>query len=60
MKNSTKIVAAIIALASGLAETPSIQHAVMTYITVHPAVALGCTGLASILALFHTPTKDAE
>lgn len=60
MKNSTKIVTALIALVTGIVEIPSIQHAITSYITLHPAVALSATGIASIVALLHTPTKDAE
>ena len=59
MKSSTKIVAAVIALITGVLQIPSIQAAVVAFLSGHPAWTVALTGVAGILALIHVPTATA-
>lgn len=60
MKNTTKVVAAIIALITGIVQVPGIQQVIVHQIDVHPAVAAGVAGLSSILAIVYQPSKQAS
>jgi hypothetical protein len=55
MKDSTKIILAIIAGIASILQIPSIQTAVVASIASHPAIAAGLAGLSTILAILHQP-----
>lgn len=60
MKNATKIVAAIIALATALAQVPAVQVAVSSFLTAHTGISAIVAGVAAVLALFHTPSDPTK
>ena len=57
MKNATKVVAAIVALATFALQSEAVQSAVGGVLTAHPNLAAIVAGLAAILALIHAPSK---
>jgi hypothetical protein len=56
MKNVTKIMAAIVGLATLAAQLPGVQEAIGGVMSAHPNVAAIVGGIAAILALLHIPT----
>lgn len=59
MKDSTKVVAAVIALLTAIVQFSSVQTAIVSFLTAHPAVALSVTGLSALLALIHNPQSTS-
>lgn len=59
MKNSTKVLTAIVGLVTAVLQVPSVQHAVFAYAAAHPVVTTILSALSTILALLHVPVKDA-
>lgn len=55
MKNATKVIGAIIGLLTFVVQIDSVQHAIVSFITTHPAVALALTGISGLIALVHNP-----
>ena len=58
MKNSTKIVGAVILLLTGVLQIGPVQDIVVAFIASHPAIAAAVAGLSSILALLHKPAQS--
>lgn len=56
MKNSTKVIVAIIGLLTSAAEYKPVQDAVAHFLASHTTVALIVGGLAAVLATLHVPT----
>lgn len=59
MKNTTKVVAAIVSLITMIGTMPDVQHAVAAFYTAHPIVAAIVAGISTVLALFHNPQASA-
>lgn len=57
MKDSTKVIVAIVGLLTTVVQLPSIQLAVTHFISTHAAVAAIVAGIATILALLHVPVN---
>jgi hypothetical protein len=55
MKNSTKIIGAVIALLTSLLGIPSVQAAVTSFLGTHPVVSAVIAAVTAILALLHNP-----
>lgn len=55
MKNSTKVIAAIVALVTGIVQLPIVQESVVAFLAAHPTVSSLVVGIASVLALIHKP-----
>jgi hypothetical protein len=58
VKDSTKIILAIIGLFTTIVQIPSIQAYLLTMISTHPAIASILAGLAAILGILHIPVKN--
>lgn len=58
MKNTTKVISAVLVLVTGLLQIPDIQHTVVQVIASHPAITLSLAGLSNILTLLHTPNSN--
>lgn len=59
MKNSTKIVAAVIALLTAIVQVPDVQAAIAHFIALHPAAATLLGGASALIALIHNPKATA-
>lgn len=59
MKNSTKVVTAVVALLTAVLQLPAVQTAFLSLVHMHPVVATILGGLSTIVALLHVPVKDA-
>jgi hypothetical protein len=60
MKDSTKIIAAIIGLLTTAAQIPFVQTSVQHFFAAHPAASLIVAGITTILALFHVPVDASK
>ena len=57
MKNTTKVIAAILAALTGIVQIPVVQSALIAFVQAHPALSLGLGGISALLALLHVPIK---
>ena len=55
MKNTTKVILAIIAGLGGFLQIPVVQSAVVAFLTAHPSVSLILGAITTMLALIHNP-----
>lgn len=55
MKNSTKIIAGIVAALTAVIQVPEVQHAIAGAIAAHPSISSLAAGISAILALVHNP-----
>ena len=58
MKNSTKVVAAVVGLLTVVLQSASAQQYVSGYIGAHPNISAFIAGVGAILALIHKPTAQ--
>ena len=55
MKNSTKIVAAVFSLITGMLMNPTIQSGAMQFVSHNPVLSIVVSGIAGVCALLHQP-----
>ena len=60
MKNSTKIVSAVVALLTGLLMNPVIQNSVMQFVSHYPVLSIIVTGVTTIGSLLHQPQVNTQ
>lgn len=58
MKDSTKVILAVLGCITGILQIPSIQAAVVSAIAAHPAIALILGSITPILTLLHVPSNQ--
>lgn len=60
MKNSTKVIASLIASLTLVLQIPVVQSAIGSFLSAHSNVSAIVGGVLSILALVHVPSQPAS